>query len=1354
MKMFTQLLLIVLTQAALLQGMGQSNSGGKQCFLSPTIPDIANAKSVWTFNNNGTITIRTTFAKTFVDNTYGTTAVGWGTKGHKFADLVGSDHLQLALYDAGGGKKSEFSMDYITADKTVSSGYKCLGVTGGEGKMLLGSSSDIVNVTTSLDQNLNTYNYVLVTNSPSTTATYTPNSTYPNWIYDVWYEVTIKQSVFGANGFGYPMITEVHASPSKTGNNSETVVPGPCPGPLTLGNLVWNDANKNGMKDGNEIGIGGLKVNLYKDVNGDNSPDGAPVTTTTTSSDGTYLFKNLEAGNYIAGVVLTSAFDVAPTTSSSSNPDNDTDNDNNGVNAATNEIRSNKITLSANGEPTNDGDNDNNTNLSLDFGLVNNGNTPDCAEQDMISSDFNGTAIAGGNYIWFNSHLKVSGLTTSPTTLTLVDGVISFTANGNDYTLPVPKTEIVFSNSTTTASTTYNTTTQTWTVQVPYKTGGDIFAGGLAFPVPSSGFPGGVKPVKWTANFAGSAAGIKVSWQWSAAVYKTFSTDYNTLGVLTVDGGGQAGSPENFKSYVTGGARGGGGSNTTGSNSGTGSVTAGNCITPCVTCTSCVLGYPDNSNLPRSAVPFNESEVLQAAELDTSAGANNAVIKAWYGDERALTLGVRRVIVKSASGTTTTDYPITPTPSSPTCVSNPLVGSTVASGDQAPNDVAAGGGRPLFPALFVTDLTVNGMDSRVGDWQQGGTPIPPSRVCGTWKGAVRTVDNTKSPAVITVTPDADPAKNNLNLGGGSLPKGGLKDEGFSAEIFWNISELGLIPGHMYRYQFMVHDGDQNKTGGDAGQSVFCSVMPGKPGLRLGNQVWNDFDGDGKRDPNEPGIPGATVSLYTDNDANNMPDGPAIKTTVTDAKGNYLFTDLAPGRYIASMPILPGYQQSPNNSTQLTSPYPDKDIDNDNNLVRLVGPNGVGGIVYSNAITLSFEMEPTNDGDDANGNMTFDLAECGNSFIGDFVWKDVNGNGIQDAGEHGINGVLVTITFSDGTVATTVTDKYEAANNANAPEYDGYYNFKNLGPGTYKISFEAPAGLYPSPAKKGSNTAKDSDPVNGAPVTVTIAANESDFTVDAGFTGVQNCPPPPPCPNLSIGNMVFFDYKQDGTRDEKDGKDMGIGGITVNLYNDANGDNVADGAAINSVVTAADGSYFFGNLDAGKYIVGVTPTAGYAMSTVGSTNPDNNIDDDNNGVRLVGNEIQSNFITLAAGTEPTTDGSDNNSNSTLDFGLMKAKNKPKARNIIDVEAKSEATMTVFPNPARNFFELSFDTDKESPAVIKVMDGTGKLVLTQNAKVVNGTNTIEFNQLNKFKSGVYIIQLVADGQTWNQKLVIIK
>ena len=61
------------------------------------------------------------------------------------------------------------------------------------------------------------------------------------------------------------------------------------------------------------------------------------------------------------------------------------------------------------------------------------------------------------------------------------------------------------------------------------------------------------------------------------------------------------------------------------------------------------------------------------------------------------------------------------------------------------------------------------------------------------------------------------------------PPGGFakyKDEGYGGEVRWSVSALGLSGGHAYRLEFMVHDGDQNKSGGDAGESCMNVVVPG------------------------------------------------------------------------------------------------------------------------------------------------------------------------------------------------------------------------------------------------------------------------------------------------------------------------------------------------------------------------------------------------------------------------------------------------------------------------------------------------------------------------------------------------
>jgi PEP-CTERM motif len=190
----------------------------------------------------------------------------------------------------------------------------------------------------------------------------------------------------------------------------------------------------------------------------------------------------------------------------------------------------------------------------------------------LISSNFNGTPIGAGNTIWFNSHMKVTGLpNNAPVTISITSSVISFTANATPYSLVTPNAQITFSPTALSASISFNTGTNTWIATIPTsQANSDPFMTGLAFVVPPGGLPGGINPVNWQVSFSSDTGGIGVQWQWAAAVYTSFGADYNSDGVLPVDGGGlQSGTPVNFENHVIGGARGGGGSNYTGSNSGT-----------------------------------------------------------------------------------------------------------------------------------------------------------------------------------------------------------------------------------------------------------------------------------------------------------------------------------------------------------------------------------------------------------------------------------------------------------------------------------------------------------------------------------------------------------------------------------------------------------------------------------------------------------------------------------------------------------------------------------------------------------------------------------------------------------------
>ena len=136
---------------------------------------------------------------------------------------------------------------------------------------------------------------------------------------------------------------------------------------------------------------------------------------------------------------------------------------------------------------------------------------------------------------------------------------------------------------------------------------------------------------------------------------------------------------------------------------------------------------------------------------------------------------------------------------------------------------------------------------------------------------------------------------------------------------------------------------------------------------IGNRVWEDINSDGIQDGGEPGIPGVNVTLYDTTDAE-------IDNTITDPTGIYTFTDLIPDTYYVIFEIPAGYFVSPQN--QGGDGAVDSDID-------LTGRTADVTVVFG---------ENQHD---------MDAGYYLPSTIGDFVWNDLNGDGIQDGGEPGI-----------------------------------------------------------------------------------------------------------------------------------------------------------------------------------------------------------------------------------------------------------------------------------------------------------------------------------------------------------------
>ena len=166
--------------------------------LTPDDPSSVIEQVIETIDGKTYLHLRVTFDPRFVDNTYGVNASsGWVNKmmaapkagmpggadgrqspppkdgmaakaAHTFDDLVGSDHVELVLVDSKGNTVLDFKVDYISQKADAPCGYGTLGVSGGEGKMITGDASAVVAVATSIDRNLNSCGYCLITDSPAT----------------------------------------------------------------------------------------------------------------------------------------------------------------------------------------------------------------------------------------------------------------------------------------------------------------------------------------------------------------------------------------------------------------------------------------------------------------------------------------------------------------------------------------------------------------------------------------------------------------------------------------------------------------------------------------------------------------------------------------------------------------------------------------------------------------------------------------------------------------------------------------------------------------------------------------------------------------------------------------------------------------------------------------------------------------------------------------------------------------------------------------------------------------------------------------------------------------------------------
>jgi hypothetical protein len=229
------------------------------------------------------------------------------------------------------------------------------------------------------------------------------------------------------------------------------------------------------------------------------------------------------------------------------------------------------------------------------------------------------------------------------------------------------------------------------------------------------------------------------------------------------------------------------------------------------------------------------------------------------------------------------------------------------------------------------------------------------------------------------------------------------------------------------------------------------------------------------------------------------------------------------------------------------------------------------------------------------------ATAGSTTIGDRAWLDSDRDGIQDAGEQGIEGVVCMLRSPDGVAVDTATT-----------DASGAYHFDDVAvDSSFTIACDdsaasnLPDGVTPaalSVTVKGAGGSADLDS-NAAPdqtmLVLTGDAGNNDASFDIGYT-VPAGPPSPPVPpssppvppsgppsppasgppsppahGVSIGDHVFFDVDGDGIQSAAD---TPISGVIATVMDETNHE-------VGTATTDPSGNYV---------VSGLTPSTSYTI----------------------------------------------------------------------------------------------------------------------------------------------------------------
>jgi len=447
-----------------------------------------------------------------------------------------------------------------------------------------------------------------------------------------------------------------------------------------------------------------------------------------------------------------------------------------------------------------------------------------------------------------------------------------------------------------------------------------------------------------------------------------------------------------------------------------------------------------------------------------------------------------------------------------------------------------------------------------------------------------------------------------------------------------------------------------------------------PDNYIGDYVWLDKDEDGYQDKEERGVNNIEVQLFTKDSV--MID--AIYTyynNITGLSGFYTFNGINSGEYYLKFIIHPEYKYSykvisvdGENDSDITSPFGTTDL---------------------------FEVGE---------NDKIDYIDAGlvpaNCAIGDFVWEDMDGNGVQDDEEPGVDGIEISL-------YKLLENKQRSFIARDITENGGKFLFGQLSSGNYYYVLNLPDTLFITKPYQGDDGNIDSD-INDNIVgeigsnssdTIHLEVNERKYSIDAGLIR--------PC---SIEGYVWEDKNQNGLQDIGE---AGVENVVINVYSSKNESRVG------ATQSNSEGKYRIDKIEPGNFYISLDRNI-YSFTEKFKGNGLNDSDID----PITGKS--SDFQILSGGLI-----------SNLDIGIVKNEG-------IKVE--------MYPNPANGVVNLSFNSSVEGDAEIIIADiENDRILLSFDLPLKIGTNYKDIN-IRSLNSGHYNVYLIINKKLVNRKIII--